>query len=387
MKKILGHKRTRAGVLINARVRSIGHVLSVAFSPDGKRLVAGCTNTFESNPEDHNKARILDVFTGDQLRECVDRLPNNSTENDSFVGRARTIDNVNFSPDGKLVVGSSYFIPFRCRIPIWNSTTGQQVEGAQGAIALHDCPSSVVFLPDNKKLCIGFANGSCEMWQTGEEKNLCLLRVYRHLNRSDEGMIALGPNGRKVMKSYGCTLQIISIFGQRLSRLVEIDIKGHSDIQAAGWTPNGNISAIAYAPAQQKWNWVIFQNRHRILKRMFRSIGVLTDDLVNIILRYDGVQYSEFMKEELKDHGGWGSGYKFTLSPDCTRAARVGRDNTIEIWHGPRRKLIGIGHTDTINSIAFSREGRLVASGSDDGTVKIWKNDGDNYIVFQSFGG
>ena len=30
------------------------------------------------------------------------------------------------------------------------------------------------------------------------------------------------------------------------------------------------------------------------------------------------------------------------------------------------------GHTDWVNSVAFSPDGKLLASGSDDGTIKLW---------------
>jgi WD40 repeat protein len=30
------------------------------------------------------------------------------------------------------------------------------------------------------------------------------------------------------------------------------------------------------------------------------------------------------------------------------------------------------GHTDYVHSVAFSPDGKILASGSDDGTIKLW---------------
>ena len=42
---------------------------------------------------------------------------------------------------------------------------------------------------------------------------------------------------------------------------------------------------------------------------------------------------------------------------------------------GTSREHIGTlkGHTDRVNSVSFSRDGATVASGSDDGTIKLWE--------------
>jgi WD40 repeat protein len=61
-------------------------------------------------------------------------------------------------------------------------------------------------------------------------------------------------------------------------------------------------------------------------------------------------------------------------SPDGRWIASGGTDGSIRLWHaqtGEEIRRLG-GHTDTVFSVAFSPDGRRIACASADGTVRLW---------------
>ncbi|HKV83550.1 MAG TPA: WD40 repeat domain-containing protein [Ktedonobacterales bacterium] len=61
-------------------------------------------------------------------------------------------------------------------------------------------------------------------------------------------------------------------------------------------------------------------------------------------------------------------------SPDGRWIASGAWDNTVQLWDAATgtQRLLFSGHSDHVISVAWSPDGRLLASASDDGTAKIW---------------
>jgi WD40 repeat protein len=320
--------RNRLGDLGDARIhvdRSLsvepvatleGHsrdVWSVAFSPDGKWLASGSIDS---------TIRLWDVKTG----ALQSTLP----------GHVGGVLAVAFSPDGGILASGGKDHAVR----LWDVT-----EQTERAVFRGYTDSSLAFSPDGALLATGSVDDTVRVWDTVSGKEWEPLHVGRNNVRS----VAFSPDGRLLALGHflnsGMTLQVWAWD----SRRVHFTGEGQSNVMAAAFCPDGRIVASADLGGQVSlWDAATGEQR-----------AVLTPQGRNQYFLPSAVLTIAFCPNR----------------PLLAMGLHLQGGANVQVWDvvaSEARAVLG-GHRNSVQSIAFSPDGTILATGSRDRTVRLWR--------------
>jgi WD40 repeat protein len=157
----------------------LGHkdgVAAVAFSPDGKQILTGSGD---------GTAVLWETDTGKRLQ--------------SFTEQTGRVGAVAFRPDGKqLLTGAGHSTAVR----LWDVATGRQVRRFLAPAVV----TSVAFSPDGKQVLAGTRSGRALLWDavSGEK-----LQTYGDHPFDADTRVAFGPDGKQILTGYSRTATAI----------------------------------------------------------------------------------------------------------------------------------------------------------------------------------
>ena len=364
---------------------------SVAFSADGTQLSSGGRTRWDLRtgrgvriaPATTEKTygvpspdgRLVAVM---KLNNSIVSLVESPTGRQLFQltpsGDAGVVEKLRFNSDGTLLAvvhgtidhGQTAVSPGSyargSQVKIYDVKTGREVR----SIAANELPSDVDFSSDGRVIATIGAMGQTSLWDAQSGSKL------RDLTASPMGSFtapAIKPGQMPQMPN----MAELSAMMTNMMGTMAAGTMGRS-VTSLAFSPDGRVLVTGGVESKANIDFAAIMSGKRPKGSKNQDPQDIMKDLkVEAIGRaqiWDVASGREI--GAIKGHGR--AVGKVAFSPDGKLLATGGTDNTIKIWDfDAKRELMTLtGHTANIESLDFSPDGRLIASAGEDGSTFLW---------------
>jgi WD40 repeat protein len=333
-----------------------GPVWSVAFSRDGRTLASG---------GDDAAIRLWDVGSG-------------RAHGQPLAGHGDAVHAVAFSPDGRTLASGGDDSTIR----LWPISPLRRL--GQPLIRQRQVFESVAFSPDGRTLAAIGDDRALHLWRVASRAPIDPPSAG---HRAGATSVAFDPKAPILAAAgTGGTVRLWDLDSGRL--VAELRSRGSGAVRSVIFSPDGRTLAAAEGRDGIRL-WDVTTHAPRVNSRIDAwSIAMSPDDrTVAVGNSGGGIALWNIVTDELRDPPGFrhdAAVESVAFRPGGRTLASASRDGTIRLWAVEAQKPRQVaqlgesqfgraaGHSVPVHSIAFSPDGRILASGMDDGTIRLW---------------
>jgi WD40 repeat protein len=289
-------------------------------------------------------------------------------------GHRNSVHGVAFSPDARLLATGGNDLTVR----FWDVRSGQQLRYGKKHFGW---VKDLRFSPDGSLLASGGTDRTLRLWQPES------LRVET-LGGAHGEMLALSfsPQGSHVAASDGADILIWNLEGRSRNyrRLKRVHTRAIFDL---AHSPDGKWLAAASGDTLLSLHSLSGDSRVVLLEGhtdQVRGVRFTSNGSALLSTSNDGTFRRWSLSGPREGQRVTGSEvllrqrarlYWFDLSPDGRYAAIPAANASVQVFDMAQSKVVAVlrGHQSEVNMARFSRDGTLLATTSDDHTVRVWR--------------